>query len=432
MSENLLSNHFDALEDIRWNSEKCVRCNMCKFPPLAQVKSQAHSIGCPSYEHFKFNANSGGGMVIMANSLLAGRSGVSETVRNVAYGCTLCGLCDVSCKFNTDIEVLETLFLLRHRIFCEGQIFDAHRQSLDCIRAHGHPLTHLAGAERHVEARRGQPGADTLVWIGPHFSFDPAHAAWLDQMLDLLERGGVKYQLLREREPYTGRAALEIGDRDLFGRQSRAVADAVHASGAKQIIALSAEDYSTLRSQTPKFAAIDVPVSHVSEIYARLLAKRRLRPEQPTDNARMAWHDPCYLGRLGGRHEPWRGKQEKVGGIKIYDPPRPIDYGSGGVYDPPRQVLMQLNRQPLLEFDRHHEFAFNAGETGQALSVMPEFAADTASRRVQEARDCGIDTIVTECPQAYASLRAAADNVAGVEVRTLTELLDRSLQRRSS
>ena len=163
MSESLLSNQFDSLEEIRWNSEKCVRCNMCKFPPLARVESKAHSIGCPSYEHFKFNANSGGGMVIMANSLLAGRSAVSETVRDVAYGCTLCGLCDVSCKFNTDIEVLETLFLLRHRIFSEGQTFDAHRRILDCIREHDHPLPRFAGTKRRIDTRRGRPGADTLV-----------------------------------------------------------------------------------------------------------------------------------------------------------------------------------------------------------------------------------------------------------------------------
>jgi Fe-S oxidoreductase len=432
MSESLLSNQFDRLEDIRWNSEKCVRCNMCKFPPLARVESQAHSMGCPSYEHFKFNANSGGGMVIMANSLLAGRSVVSETVRDVAYGCTLCGLCDVSCKFNTDIEVLETLFLLRHRVFSEGQIFDAHRQTLDCIREHDHPLPQFAGSKQQIDARRGLPGADTLVWVGPHFSLDPALAGWRGQMLDLLERGGVQYQLLREREPYTGRAAFEIGDRDLFRQQSRAVADAVRASGAKRIVALSAEDFSSLRSQTPKFAAIDVPVSHISETYAQLLAKRRLRPERPIEDARMAWHDPCYLGRLGGRHEPWRGSQKKVGGIKVYDPPRPIDYGSGGVYEAPRQVLMQVNRQPLLEFDRQREYAFNAGDSGQAAAVMPEFAAETAARRVQEAVACGITTIVTECPQAYASLRGAAGKVAGVEVQTLTELVDRSLQRRAS
>ncbi len=432
MSESLLSNRFDSLEEIRWNSEKCVRCNMCKFPPLARVESQAHSMGCPAYEHFKFNANSGGGMVIMANSLLAGRSSVTETVRDVAYGCTLCGLCDVSCKFNTDIEVLETLFLLRHQIFCEGQIFDAHRQVLDCIREQGHPLPHLSGAKRQIDARRGRPGADTLVWVGPHFSFDPTLVGWLDQMLGLLERGGVQYQLLREREPYTGRAALEIGDRDLFQQQSLAVAAAVRASGAKRIVTLSAEDYSTLRSQTPKYAAVDIPVSHISETYASLLAKGRLRPERPSDDARMAWHDPCYLGRLGGRHEPWRGTQKKVGGMKVYDPPRPIDYGSGGTYEEPRQALMRINQQPLLEFDRQREYAFNAGESGQALSAMPEFASETAARRVQEAIDCGIRTIVTECPQAHAALRAAAAEVANVEVRTLTELLDRSLQRRSS
>lgn len=430
MNDAALRNQFDRLEDIRWNSEKCVRCNMCKFPPLARVESHAHSMGCPAYEEFKVNASSGGGMVIMANSLLAGRSTVTDAVRDVVYGCTLCGLCDVSCKFNTDIEVLETLLLLRQRVFADGRLSGAHRAVLDCIRAHGHPLPHLAAAPLQVALQRGSPGADTLVWVGPHFGFDPAVQGWLGQMLDLLDRGGVRYQLLGDREPYTGRAALEIGDRELFRRQSAAVVEAVRVSGARRIIALSAEDYSTLRSQTPKFAALRVPVRHVTEMYADLLARRRLRPARMLNDARMAWHDPCYLGRLGGLHQPWQGRQRQVGGIKVYDPARPIDYGSGGVFDAPRRVLARINGSSGREFARRREYAFNAGESGQARAVMPEFAAATAARRLQEARDCDIGTIVTECPQATGMLRAVADG-SPVVVRTLTELLTHALERRS-
>jgi Fe-S oxidoreductase len=432
MSANLLSNDFSGLEDIRWSSEKCVRCNMCKFPPLARVESQAHSMGCPAYETFKFNANSGGGMVIMANSLLAGRSQVTDAVRDVVYGCTLCGLCDVSCKYNTDIEVLETLYLLRHRLHEEGAIFDAHRDVLRCIREHNHPFPALGETPNQLPQDRNTPGADTLVWAGPHFSLDPDNRGWARDMLDLLDAAGVRYQLLREGEPYSGRAALEIGDRELFRRQSTAVAEAIRASGARKVIALSAEDYSTLRSQTPKFAEIGVRVEHITETYADLFARRRLRPLESVRDAKLAWHDPCYLGRLGGRYAAWQGMQKKVGGMKVYEPRRPIDYGSGGVFDAPRKVLAALNDLPLLEFDRRREYAFNAGETGQAAAAMADFAAETADRRVQEARDCGIATIVTECPQAHASLTQAARRIAGVEVRSLTELVVESLARRSS
>jgi Fe-S oxidoreductase len=426
MSRELLSNNFQTLDEIRWSSEKCVRCNMCKFPPLARVESQAHSIGCPSYEAFKFNANSGGGMLIMANSLMAGRSRVTETVRDIVYGCTLCGLCDVSCKFNTDIEVLETLFLLRHRLFEEDAIRDEHRAVLACIRQHGHPLIELAGSRSRVTARSNRGRAGTLVWVGPHFARDSGLAGWLEQMLDLLDRGGLRYQLLGDQEPYTGRAALEIGDRDLFRAQSLSVAKAIRESGAKNVLCLSAEDYSTLRSQTPKFAELDVPVRHISETYAALIKRRKLAPRGRLTEAGVAWHDPCYLGRLGGRYVPWRGTQEKIGGIKVYAPRRPIDYGSGGVFEAPRRVLAALCEEPLREFERRKEYAFNAGESGQAAAAMPEFAAETAQRRIQEAVDCGIRTVVTECPQAHAALTAAAQLRDDVRVRSLTEIFAQS------
>jgi Fe-S oxidoreductase len=245
-------------------------------------------------------------------------------------------------------------------------------------------------------------------------------------MLELLERGGLQYQLLGGREPYAGRAALEIGDRDLFRAQSVAVAKAIRQSRAKQVLCLSAEDYSTLRSQTPKFADLDVRVSHVSEAYASLVEKRKLVPRRWLSGGGVAWHDPCYLGRLGGRYVPWRGTQEKVGGIKVYAPRRPIDYGSGGVFEAPRRVLSALCEEPLLEFERRREYAYNAGESGQAAVAMPGFATETAKRRVQEAVDCGIRTIVTECPQAYGALSSATRAREDVQVRSLTEVLSQS------
>lgn len=427
MNVPILSNNPKSPEEMRWNSEKCVRCNMCKFPPLARVESHAHSMGCPSYEEFKFNSSSGGGMVIMANSLLARRSAITEEVRDVVYGCTLCGLCDVSCKFNTDLEVLDILLLLRHKLFAEGAIHEAHRRVLSHVRTHGHPLVGL-GSTPQVDTKRSTTSAPTLVWVGPHFSYDPARRGWLEQQLDLLDRAGVRYQLLGEREPYTGRAALEIGDRELFRNLSRDVAAAIQKSGVSRIITLAAEDYSTLRSQTPRFAKVPVPVEHISETYAALLSRRALRPARTLDGARTAWHDPCYLGRLGGLYRPWTGTEVKVGGIKVYDPPRPIDYGSGGLFEEPRRVLSDMCEGALVELPRRREYAWNAGETGQAAAVAPELVANTARIRIEEARACGVTTLVTECPQAEATLRAAARDVEGVLVRTLTDLLTRSIE----
>ena len=311
----ILNNRFESLEDIRFSRVKCIRCNMCKFPPLARVESHAHSMGCPAYEHFKFTSSSGGGLVIMANSLMEGRAEITDAVQKTAHGCTLCGLCDVSCKYGTDIEVLETLFLLRKHLFDQCRIYPQHHAVLDCIREHNHPLTAHASDRHQARGCRSQPDADTLLWVGSHFGWDVRLQLWLMQILSLLDRGNVRFQLLYEDEPCTARAALEIGDWDLFKEQSRKAADAICRSGAKRVVCLDAEDYSTLRSQTRKHADIDAPILHVSELYRELLAQGRLKPRRRPAAADAAWHDPCYLGRLGNEFVPWQGTIGTAHGI---------------------------------------------------------------------------------------------------------------------
>lgn len=426
MAKRQLNNNFQSLEEMDWVTEKCVRCNMCKFPPLARVESKAYSIGCPSFDFFKFHSNSGGGKIIMSSSLMQGRSKITEAVCKTVYGCMLCGTCDVSCKYNADIELLETLFMLRNKVFLEGNIYDAHKAILKSIRTSGHPLVELKNAVNQVPASLHKAGAPTLVWVGPHFSYDPVYKDWLDKMLRLLAKGGLPFQLLLGREPYTGRAALEIGDRELFGEQSDKVASAIKQSGAKKIICLSAEDFSTLRSQTPRFAGIDMPVYHVTEIYEKMV-KKRFYKGKSVKQTHMGWHDPTYLGRLGGKFIFWQGTNEKEGrGIRAYVPPRKIDYGAGGVFEAPRSVLSKITGTPVSEFSLKNEYTFSAGETGQVQAIMPSFVSATAEKRVREAIDCGIETIVTECPQAWNTLSIAAKAHPNVEVVSLTDLLAQS------
>lgn len=417
----MLTNNYESLESLRSLAGKCPRCSLCKFPPLILVERQAHSAICPSYEEFKFHSSSGGGMLVMAMSLLDGRSRVTEAVRQTVYGCTACGGCDVSCKFSSDIEVQEIILHLRAKVFAELGPYPAHRAILAAIETRGHPLPDAAGTMGSWLAEVDVPkaaAAPYLLWIGPHYASSPARRDTLRHALALLHAAGVGFTVLGGDEPYTGRAALEIGDRALFQRCARRAADAINASTAREVICLSAEDYATLRNQTPRVASLHKPIRHVTELYAQLIQRHQLGPRRAQE-VTVAWHDPSYLGRLSEPYQPWSGERKKVSGqILIYDPPRPINYGAQGCYDPPRQVLAAIPGLTVKEFFRRREYAFDSGESGQALAVMPEFAQATAQRRVHEACDVGVDQIVTECPQSVAMLEHACAAIGSAAIGT--------------
>lgn len=416
----MLNNRYSSLTEIAHSRERCIRCNMCKFPPLARVESADHAGGCASYEHFKFSSSSGGGMVIIANSLMDGRSKITDAMRRTVYGCTLCGLCDVSCKYSTDIEVLDTLHLLRKQIFEAGHVYPQHQALLDGIVRHNHPLQEHVAAVHQALRYPTDDNADILVWVGSHLAWDTRLADWLQQMLVLLGRAGLRYRLLHASEPCSARAALEVGDWALFKAQSEKVAAAINGTRVKRVICLDAQDYSTLRAHTVKHAPIDAKIDHISEIYAEGL--QRLQVRAMPELSAVGWHDPCYLGRLGGAFTPWEGQIGKSHGLPIYEPERPINYGDGGVFDAPRTVLARLLGRAPMEFERRREYAFSAGDGGQARAVNPEFARATASRRLEEAGRVGIRTVVTECPHAYQSLEEVAPEF-GISVRSLTSML---------
>ncbi|MBI2889565.1 MAG: (Fe-S)-binding protein [Nitrospirae bacterium] len=427
----MLSNNFQSLEDLRFVAEKCPRCSLCKFPPLTRVEHGGFAGICPSYEEFKFHAASGSGLLIMAMSILDGRSEPNETVRRFAFGCTACGGCDVACKYNTDIEIQETILQLRAHLFRTIGPLPAHRAVLDAIEKKGHPLTEAGesagGWMSDLGFRDGQPGAEYLLWLGPHYRFQKETRRVLGRILALLHRGGVSFTALSD-EPYTGRAALEIGDRDLFRRCSEHTSAALRASRARAVVCLSAEDYATLRALTPRFAPIEKPVLHIVEIYDELVRRRKLTPRARV-RATAVWHDSSYLGRLSEPYAPWTGQRKKVEGqIAVYDPPRPVRSGAEGCYEPPRRVLQTLPGLEMREFHRRKEYAFDSGETGQAAAANPDFALSTARRRVAEAREVGADTIVTECPQsAYWLSRASGATGPAIKITTLTDLLAESV-----
>jgi Fe-S oxidoreductase len=426
MKKVLITNVTENLADVKNTREKCIRCSMCKFPPLAVVENSEHSMGCPSYEEFLFHSNSGGGLVAMANSLDRGRSEITDSVKETVYGCTLCGLCDVSCKYGAAVEVFDTLLALRKKVFDEGVVYPEHQQIIDSIKNNNHPLISHVSDNHQAMKLSSDDSADTLLWVGSHFARDTRLQGWFLDIIKLLKAANISFKLLFDDEPDTGRAALEIGDVELFKRQSQKVSDAIKLTGANQVLCLSAEDYSTLRSQTPKYAPLDVPIKHITEIYDSIIKGGKLTVSKVDDFKDVAWHDPCYLGRLGGKFEYWEGVETKINQMPVYVPDKPINYGTGGVFDAPRNIIDSLILSTRKEFSRRKEYAFNAGESGQAIAVMPEFAKATARRRLQEADDLGIRTVVTECPKAYLSLQAVIHEFSDIQLISLTQLIMQS------
>ena len=422
-----------TIEDLVVFNGKCVRCSLCKFPPLAVVESKDYSCICPSIQEYQFHSHSGGGRLIMTMSLINHRvDTITDEARDAIFQCTMCGGCDMACKFSTDIEILEGLYALRAESFKRVGPLPGHKKVLERMEQVGHPIfEHGKKGDWLNEAglSRGMTGKDTLLFIGDRYALLKEQRETLLNLVKLLKMGGVDFGLLGDEEPSTGRQALDIGDQALFDRHAEQTADAVKRSGAKTVICADALDFNAMRAHLPKAADLDgVRVVHAVQVLDELVNVGKIKPRKRIQ-ARIAYHDPCSLGRLSEPYIGWKGVKKKVmQQLVVYDPPRPINRGTNGCYEPPRRILRSIPGVELKEFYRRREYAFCCGGEGMAYAAgYTEFVNNTALHRMEEAKAVGVDVVATACPNCDTNLGHEAGDV-GIQVRNVIDLLAESVK----
>ncbi len=422
-----------TIQDLLVFNAKCVRCSLCKFPPLAVVESKEFSDICPSIREYKFHSHSGGGRLIMTMSLINNRvDTITDEARDAIFQCTLCGGCDMACKFSTDIEVLEGLYALRAESFRRAGPLPGHKRVLDRIKEVGHPMFENGAKGDWLKEAGLSPamnGKSNLLFIGDRYALLKERRQTLLNLVELLRIGGVEFGLLGDEEPSTGRQALDIGDQDLFDKQALEVAKAIKNSGAKTVICSDALDFNAIRAHIPKVIDISgIRVVHAVEVLDEIIRKGKLRPRKRL-TARVAYHDPCSLGRLSEPFRYWEGEKKKVlQQLVIYDPPRPVNRGTKGCYEPPRRIINSIPGVEQIEFYRKREHAFCCGGEGMAYTAgFEEFVNNTALHRMEEAKAVGAELVATACPNCDTNLGYAAGQV-GIPVKNVIDLLAESVR----
>lgn len=390
------------LESLRGEMQKCTRCSLCKMVPMPTVRDAKYANACPPVMTHHSHAYSGGGLQVMALSLLDGRIEADEDLARVAFACTTCGLCDVSCKFIMEAERQEVILALREHIVAEGYGPEAHRAAArslkDCGYAQGAPSAEQAHWAGGLSLKSlPDEGAEVLLFAGAAAYQDATAARTARRLAELLVAAGVDVGVL-DPEPDTGIDAFWTGHGALFEEHAKKVCDILDASAVKKVVVISGSHLGLFRAHYPRRArAPRADVVHASELLDELIRKGRLRLPKRIER-KVTYHDPCYLGRQSEPPQPWEGEEKLAHGVLTYfDPPKPINYGVNGVYDPPRRILGQIPGVELHEMHRIREHSFCCGGGGGVPEAHPEVARGAAQSRIEEARDVGAEAVVTAC-----------------------------------
>jgi len=394
--------------------------------PLPVVRNPDFFDGCPANREYVFHSYSGSGKQIMALSLTEGRIQADQKLAEITYACTTCGLCDVSCKFNMDAERQQVNMALREHMVEEQFELPVHRKMIENLQRNGCPAE-----EPQNPAGRWSEGlglkllpaesAEVLLFAGCLEREDPRSASVARKLARLLMHAGVDVGTLGEREPCCGLPAYWTGYRDVFTGMASDAVSLLDGLGVKTIVAVSGSCLGAFRSKVPEYATAPAAETvHATEFLWKLIQDKALRLPRPV-RRKVAYHDPCYLGRQSEPPVAWEGETRVTHGCMTYHvPDRPVNRGVNGVYDAPRNILRSIRGVEFVELYRIREYSFCCGGGGGVPAAYPELAASASLHRLAEVRAAGADQLVTACHQC----RMTLSNAREMDVRDPMPVLD--------
>ena len=381
-----------SLNDLTWKErldlEACTRCGRCTrvcpvhlvgrdLDPLALIETLRSSDGV-------------GPLAKQVNEA-------------VLWDCTTCMACDDICPLG--ISPLDMILDLRRERVLEVATFPQplHRVFTGLERR-GNPWG-LDAKERaawldSLGLAQLAPGesCQVLLWLGCMGSYDERARRAVRALVRLLQKADVDVATLGIEEGCCGDTARRAGNEHLWREAALANIAVLGTRRVGRIVSLCPHCVNTLANEYGALGA-NLDVAHASAFLAELVYQGKLSLDTTRsrdDGRRIAYHDPCYLGRGNGQFEA------------------------------ARQLIAVLPGVKLVELDHHGRDALCCGAGGGQMWLDEPGKPSLGALRAGEIAEAAVTVCATACPYCASMLSdslAAMDREESVEVRDLVELL---------
>ncbi|MFX1566781.1 MAG: (Fe-S)-binding protein [Promethearchaeota archaeon] len=405
--------------------KRCLRCSICKWIPQLQIKSQKYATICPSIDMYNYHAYSGGGRIIIALALEMGRLEPSKELIEIVYKCTECGGCAISCKFLNTLEPLEIITKLREKLVSSGYgPMPKQQQYIGSIKNKNNPYNepHEKRVEWLPTDIKIDPKAKTLYFVGCTSSYRRKEIAIATARV--LNAANYPFKILSKNEFCCGSPILRTGDKNSFIDQLNKNIEIIEKEKIETVVFSCAGCYDTFKVDYPLERNYDFKVLHTSELFNELLDNEQLKLTKEIP-FKVTYHDPCHLGRNCEPYEEWDGDSlQMMPLVSINMPEKPKRCGKYGIYDSPRDLLNKIPGLNFVEMERIKEYSYCCGAGGGVKSAFPEFAINTAKKRIEEAEDTGAEALISACPFCSTNLKdGITEKGSNLKFYDISELL---------
>ena len=313
------------------------------------------------------------------------------------WWCTTCRACEEQCP--RGVPIADVMLALRSLAWKERRVPEGLSSVLWALHWDANPWRRPPSQRsrwtKGLEVKSFQPSDEILYYVGCTPSYDTRTQKVARALAALFRAAGVSFGTLGDDEPCCGDAAYTLGQSDYLGQIVDKNVRLFAQRGVKTLVTTSPHCYDMFRNQYP--AQDGFQPLHYTQYLATLIEDGRLSFDKPFE-AKVTFHDPCYLSRRNR------------------------------VLEPPRQVLSAIPGLELVEMARSGEGTLCCGGGGGRMWMDTKAGERFSDLRVQEAAGTGAQVLVTACPHCIACLEDSVKfSKQGLRVMDLAELVVEAL-----
>ncbi|WP_172371312.1 heterodisulfide reductase-related iron-sulfur binding cluster [Sporosarcina jiandibaonis] len=326
------------------------------------------------------------------------------------WACTTCRNCEDQCPVMNE-HVDKIIDLRRHLVMVEGKMDPDAQRAMTNIERQGNPWG-LNRKEKEnwrdarpdlriptvKEMKKADEEFEYLFWVGSMGAFDNRSQKIALSFAHLLNKAGIKFAILGNKEKNSGDTPRRLGNEFLFQELAESNIKEFEKAGVTKIITTDPHAYNIFKNEYPDFG-FKAEVIHHTELLFELVQNGTLKPVHPI-NETITFHDSCYLGRYND------------------------------VYDPPREILKAIPGVELVEMKRNRQDGMCCGAGGGLMWMEEDTGHRVNVARTEQAIEVNPGIISSGCPYCLTML---SDGTKAKEVEDkigtydIAELLERSI-----
>lgn len=305
--------------------------------------------------------------------------------QEAVFQCTTCGSCEFQCPVG--VQHLPMIIGLRRGAVNTGKWEDDYGTKLFLnLERNGNALGFSSGERDKFIQKQKLPVFDGTqeycLWLGCMGAYDPQGREIVAALVEVLRALNVSFGILR-KERCTGDPARRLGNDLAFGQLAEANLQTFGEARVKRIVSICPHCVRTISTDWAEYGQAP-PIEHHSEFLARHLDRL---PARTGDGTKIAYHDPCYLGRYRN------------------------------VYDAPRDIVAKFGA--LVEPERSRERSFCCGAGGGLAFLGEEKGKRVSVERAEQLAATGASVVAAACPFCNTMFRDALAGVSGTPPKLL-------------